>query len=89
MVDTIIQEFIEDKKLQSIINEKGDYKFKIRIQAIKGDGELKISRKAISLKAIATICNQVVKGCEGVEVIELTREPTKEKNSKVKIQLPK
>ena len=85
MANTIIQEFIEDKKLLAIINEKGDYKFKIQIHAIKGDGELNISRKSISLKAIATICNQVIKGVEGVETIESTREKT----SKVKIQLPK
>ena len=85
MANVIIQEFIEDKELLSIINEKGDYKFTIQIQAINGDGELNISRETISLKAIATICNQVVKGVKGVEIIESTREKT----SKVKIQLPK
>ena len=74
MVNTIVQEFLEDKELISIINEKGDYKFKIQIQAIKGDGELNISRETISLKAIATICNQVVKGVKGVEEIEFKRE---------------
>jgi len=85
MANVIIQEDIEDKKLQSIINEKGDYKFKIEIQAYNGDGELKISKKSTSLKAIAAICDQVVKGVKGVEIIESTREKT----SRVKIQLPK
>jgi predicted RNA-binding protein YlqC (UPF0109 family) len=85
MANTIIQEFIEDKELLSIINEEGDYKFKIQIQAINGDGELNISRKSISLKAITTICNQVIEGVKGVEIIELNRE----KISKIKIQLPK
>ena len=84
MANVIIQD-IEEKTLQSIINEKGDYKFKIEIQAITGDGELKISRKSTSLNAIAAICDQVVKGVKGVEIIESTREKT----SKVKIQLPK
>ncbi|MCG3218122.1 MAG: hypothetical protein KAR35_03920 [Candidatus Heimdallarchaeota archaeon] len=74
MAHVIIQEKIEDKELLSVIYEEGDYKFKIQIQAIDGDGELKISRESISLKGIALICDQVVKGVEGVEVIESTRE---------------
>lgn len=85
MAHIIIQEDIEDKELLAIINQKGDYKFNIQIQAINGDGELTIARESISLKAIATICNQVVKGVKGVEIIESTREKT----SKIKIQLPK
>ena len=85
MANIIIQEDIEDKELLSLINEKGDYEFKIQIQANNGDGELQIIRKSISLKAIAAICNQVVKGVKGVEIIESTRVKT----SKVKIQLPK
>ncbi|MHA1910812.1 MAG: hypothetical protein ACTSYA_03860 [Candidatus Kariarchaeaceae archaeon] len=85
MANIIIQEDIEDKELLSLINEEGDYKFKIQIQASNGDGELKIIRKSISLKGIAAICDQVVKGVRGVEIIESKREKT----SKVKIQLPK